>query len=93
MQFVVEIPNGKIPKFLDFTDYTLHCTDGTVYSAGEFGFYGLPTGHGNLVDADLVVDAVDNHTFDAASGEGLVLDDDITCILENIPVALKSDKE
>ena len=94
MQIAIKIPDNKIPVSLNFVDFTLQCSDGTILEAGEsgFGFAGLPIGHGDLLDKDLVVDAVDAHTFDASSGEGLVLDDDITCILENIPVALKSDR-
>jgi hypothetical protein len=40
----------------------------------------LPTGCGKLVEADEVVKLVDKHTFDTT--EGVTLDDDITCILE-----------
>ena len=37
-----------------------------------------------LVDRDEVVKAVDAHTLDTE--EGITLDDDITCILEEVPV-------
>ena len=36
-----------------------------------------------LIDSDAVIKAIDKHTFD--TDDGLCLDDDITCILEEVP--------
>lgn len=35
------------------------------------------------IDADAVIKAIDKHTFE--TDDGLCLDDDITCILEDVP--------
>lgn len=38
-----------------------------------------------LIDVDAVIKVIDKHTFD--TDDGLCLDDDITCILEEVPSA------
>ena len=38
---------------------------------------------GRLIDVNAVIKAIDKHTFD--TDDGLCLDDDITCILEEVP--------
>ena len=44
---------------------------------------------GRLVDIDDVIKAVDKHTKDCSE---IVLDDDITCILEEVPTAFDVEK-
>lgn len=44
---------------------------------------------GRLIDADTVIKAVDRHTKDETE---VVLNDDITCILEEVPTAYDVEK-